>query len=139
MAKKKKNKTKSQITYEWLVAKGKEFSKDLKSKATIHEKKFYRILKDLHYKFEFQVPIICNKKHLYIVDFLLTDYSIFIELDGRQHSTPEGIKKDNLRTRRLKKEGYQPLRLTNSQVSVYTKEQIHQIIQAKIQLLTNVK
>lgn len=132
-----KGKTKSQVTYEWLVAKGQEFAKDLRKKATPHEKSFYKTLKDLHYKFEFQVPVICNKKYLYIVDFLLTDYQIFIELDGSQHNTPEGRKKDNLRTKRLRKEGYEPLKLTNRQVAIYTKEQIKNIINTKIMLINN--
>lgn len=143
MAKKRKKKaagkTKSQQTYEWLVAKGKEFSKDLRNKATEHEKLFYKILKDLHYKFEFQVPVIANKKHLYILDFLLVDYQIFIELDGSQHFTPEGKKKDNLRTKRLRKEGYEPLRFANKQVTTFSKENIDQIIKTKISLINLAK
>ena len=134
--KKHSGKTKSQVTLEWLIAKGKEFSKDLRSKSTIYEKTLYRVLKDLHYNFEFQVPIICGKKHLYIVDFLLTDFNIFIEADGvSTHGTKEAIKKDNRRTKLLKKEGYYPIRFWNKQISVYTKETINQIIQQKINLL----
>lgn len=133
-----KNKTKSQATYEWLVAKGKEFSKDLRNKATPYEKSFYKTLKDLHYKFEFQVPIICNKKHLYIADFVLIDSKLIIEIDGVScHSSKEDVKKDNRRTKLLKKEGYEVLRFWNKQVSIFTKEQIDQIIKSKIQLIVN--
>ena len=85
-----------------------------------------------------QVPII-HKTYGYIVDFLLTDYPIFIEVDGKWHLTPEQKKKDNRRTKHLEKEGYSPIRLMNKQVSTFTKEQIDQIIQFKIQMLTNVK
>lgn len=134
-----KGKTNGEQTYEWLIAKGKEFAKDLRKKATEHERLFYKTLKDLHYKFEFQVPVIANKKHLYILDFLLVDYQIFIELDGSQHYTPEGMKKDNLRTRRLRKEGYEPIRFSNKQVSILSKESIDQIIKTKIMLIDSEK
>lgn len=141
MAKRQKksvtNKVKGEKLYEFLLAKGKEFAKQLKTKATPHEKQFYKILKDLHYKFQFQVPIITNKKHLYILDFLLTEYNIFIELDGSQHNTKAGLKKDNLRTKRLRKEGYEPIRFANKQVVTFTKDQIDTIIKTKIKLLTN--
>lgn len=95
-------------------------------------------LRDLGYRFKMQVPII-HKTYGYIVDFLLTDYPIFIEVDGKWHLTPEQKKKDNRRTKHLEKEGYSPIRLMNKQVSTFTKEQIDQIIQFKIQMLTNVK
>lgn len=130
---KKERKTKSQMTYEWLVAKGREFAADLRKKATIHEKQFYKILKDLHYKFEFQVPIITGRKHLYIADFVINN--LILEINGSQHYTPEGIKKDRLRARRLKREGYHVLNLTNKQVGTFSKEQIKQLIETKISLI----
>ena len=133
-----KGKTKGEILYEYLVKKGEEFSKHLRENSTIWEKSLYRTLKDLHYKFEFQVPVIVpvgKSFRLYIVDFLLTDFNIFIEADGKFHHTKENQKKDNLRTKHLSKIGYIPLRLTNSQISVYTKEQINDIIQTKLKML----
>lgn len=91
---------------------------------------------DLHYKFKCQVPVICREKYGYILDFLLTDYNIIIEADSKQHHTSkEDVKKDNIRSRRLKKEGYHMLRLTNKQISTYTKETIDQIIKQKISLI----
>ena len=132
MAKRKSNK---KDIVKFLEEKGKEFSEKLRKNATQWELKFSNILKQLGYKFEFQVPIICAKKHLYILDFVLTDYQIFIELDGAQHYTKEGKKKDNLRTKRLRKEGYEPLRFPNKQVDNFTIEQIKTIIDTKISLI----
>lgn len=133
-----KGKTKGEVLYEYLVKKGQEFSKHLREHSTPWEKSLYKTLKDLHYKFEFQVPVIVpvgKSFRLYIVDFLLTDFNIFIEADGKFHHTKENQKKDNLRTKHLSKIGYIPLRLTNSQISVYTKEQINDIIQTKLKML----
>lgn len=95
-------------------------------------------LRDLGYKFKMQVPII-HKTTGYIVDFLLTDYPIFIEADGKWHNTPEQKKRDNRRTKHLQKEGIYPIRLANKQISTFTKQQINDIIQLKIQMLTNVE
>ena len=131
----KKVKQSKQDIVKFLQEKGTQFSKELKEKATKWELMFKDILEELGYKFEFQLPIICNGKHLYILDFLLIDYQIFIELDGAQHFTKQGLKKDNLRTRRLRKEGYQPLRFPNKQVETLTKDQIDGIIKTKISLL----
>lgn len=129
-------KEKKERKFKFLTTLGKKFSKKLTKKATKHELIFYRYLKDLHYKFKFQEPIITKNNVLYIVDFLL-EGSICIELDGSQHYTKEGRKKDNLRTRRLKKEGFHLIRLSNKQVSVLTKEQIHDIISTKILHIVN--
>lgn len=122
---------------QWLLNFLKDKAKLLKINKTTWETSLYTTLKDLHYKFNFQVPVICAEKHGYILDFLLTDYPIFIEVDGKWHSTPEQKKKDNRRTKHLQKEGYSPIRLMNKQVSTFTKEQIDQIIKTKIQLIVN--
>lgn len=91
----------------------------------------FRYLKDLGYRFKCQVPII-HKMNGYIIDFLLIDYPIFIEADGRWHNTPEQRKKDNRRSKHLMKEGLHPLRLANKQISTFSKENIDQIIKQKI-------
>ena len=136
MAKRTKRKKQSkQELIKFLEEKGTQFSQELKNKATKWELMFKDILKELGYKFEFQLPVICNGKYLYILDFLLIDYQIFIELDGAQHFTKQGLKKDNLRTRRLRKEGYEPLRFPNKQIETLTKDQIDSIIKTKISLL----
>ena len=96
----------------------------------------YNTLKDLHYKFKNQYPIICRQKYGYIVDFYLEDYNLIIEVDGKStHSSKEQQKADNQRTKRLKKEGFHLIRFWNKQISTYSKEDIDQIIKQKIMLI----
>jgi very-short-patch-repair endonuclease len=132
---KEKKKTKSDLKEEYLLTLGKKLAVDLREKATPTEKIVYKWLKELKYNFQFQKPIVCNKKKLYILDFYLVDYQVFIELDGRQHYTQEGLKSDNLRSKRLKKQGLHPLRFPNSQIFNLTKEKFNEIILFKIQML----
>lgn len=134
----KKTKQNNEEVVKFLEEKGKEFSKELTKKATKWELMFKDILKELGYNFKFQVPVIVNKlkkPQLYILDFLLIDYQIFIELDGAQHFTKKGLKNDNQRTKKLRKEGYEPIRFANKQIEVFTKEQIDSIIKTKIELI----
>jgi len=116
----------------YLIQKGKEYSNLLKKNATIWENKFFKILKNLGYNFKFQVPVIYKQTNLYIIDFLLTDSNIFIELDGKHHYTKENIKKDNLRTKRLKKLGFTPIRFSNKQIDQLSELDIKNIIEIKI-------
>lgn len=55
----------------------------------------------------------CNGKNLVILDFYLPSYGLAIELDGKSHYTKEGVRKDRIRTARLKKEGIQVIRFSN--------------------------
>ncbi len=113
-------------------------AKILRNKRTKWEAIMYSYLKQIGYKFKFQVPAICRNKYGYILDFLLTDYNLIIEIDGKAfHNSKEQKKKDNQRTRRLLKEGFHLIRLSNKQVSVLTKEQIHDIISTKILHIVN--
>ena len=120
---------------------GETNAKSLRLTSTPEEKILYKYLKELGYKFEFQVPIIIPLRvpKLYIVDFLLDTYKIFIECDGRQHNTKEGLASDNLRSRRLKTLGYQPLRFTNRQIKTFTRNQIKEVIENRINMLKEVK
>jgi len=109
MSKKKKSKSPNHF----LVEKGKEFSKDLIKNATKWELSFKDKLKKTGVPFIFQYPVICNNEKLYIIDFYLPKHKIAIELDGQWHYTPDIIKKDNLRTKALKKKGIRVLRIPN--------------------------
>lgn len=133
MAKKKKKGTNSEERVKFLTRIGNTNSKKLRSRLTKWELILKKHLVDLGYNFKIQFPIICNKKHLYIVDFLLVDYNIFLEADGvSTHGTKETIKKDKIRTRNLRKEGYEPIRFWNKQLETFTKEQIDNIIKLKL-------
>jgi len=144
MAKKVKKKTVKTKRYSkeeriiFLKKIGETNAAGLRENSTPQEKILYKYLKELGYKFEFQVPIVISTMKvpkLYILDFLLTTYNIFIECDGRQHNSKEGLKSDNLRSKRLATLGYIPLRFTNRQITTYTRNQIKQIIDHKIEML----
>ena len=125
----KKKKSKQQITLELLERAGVFYSKKLIASATSWELKIKRMLDILGVEYIFQHPIICNKKKLYILDFYFPKTNTALEIDGAQyHTTPEQKKKDNLRTRRLRKEGIIVRRLTNRQVTYYTDQCLHQLL-----------
>lgn len=120
---------------EFLNRAAKRLSKD----RTKWESIMIKHLSDLHYKFKFQVPVIYNPTNNktpkgYILDFVLTDYNIVIEIDGKStHGSKEQQKADRQRTKKLEKLGYHIIRFWNSQVSKFPKETIDQIIKMKIQ------
>lgn len=108
----------------------------LKREKTKWEKIMAKHLSDLHYKFQFQIPIIYNPTGKtpkgYIVDFILTDYKIIIEVDGQWHLEKSQLKYDRQRTKKLKTLGYSVIRFLNKQVSTMTKEEIDSIIKQQI-------
>lgn len=120
---------------------GKINAKNLSKNRTQWETSLYNTLKELHYKFEFQVPVIVNKlkaPQLFILDFYLKEFNLVIEVDGKQHHTsPKDVKSDNRRTKLLRKEGFDILRFWNSQITRYSKEEIQAIISQRILMLKN--
>lgn len=142
MTKKKTKKEQLQDKIAFLENIGKINAKNLSKNRTTWETKLYNTLKDLHYKFEFQVPVIVNKlkaPQLFILDFYLKEFNLVIEVDSKQfHSNPKDIKSDNRRTKLLKKEGFDILRFWNSQITRYSKEEIQAIISQRILMLKKV-
>ena len=139
MAKRKtKKKQNPEQLKEFLLMQGKVFAEELTKNATEYEKILIIQLKKLGYNFQFQVPIVvpvAKSYKLYILDFLLTDFNIFIEADSKQyHGSKEQIKKDNLRTKHLQKQGLYPLRLSNKQIMVFNTKQIDDILKQRIML-----
>ena len=135
MAKRKTKKEQIEDKIIFLENLGKEYSKKNRNNATKWESSLFNTLSELHYIFKFQVPYIVNKTknpQLFILDFLLTDYNIILEADGKQHYTKENLKKDNKRSKLLKKEGFHILRLSNKQISSFTRNDIDQIIKTRI-------
>ncbi len=137
---KKPRKTKEQ-NLEGLLQFLRKRAKAMRLKPTKWEAILKNQLIELGYKFKSQVPIICREKYGYIMDFLLLDYNIFIECNSKQYhySNKQQIKDDNTRSRRIQKEGYFPLVLTNTQIGFFTKEMVDQIIKTKIAMLNSVK
>mgnify|MGYP003440406850 FL=1 len=115
-------------------------SKRMINNPTKWELQIRKTLSDLHYNFKTQVPYITKKLKGYIIDFLLTDYNIIIEIDGKStHSSKAQVKKDNKRANDLKKEGFAIIRLWNSQVTRYSPQDIDDIIQNKINMLKSLE
>ena len=52
----------------------------------------------------------------YIVDFYCPKANLIIELDGGQHYTDEGIKKDRIRNNYMREQGYRVLRFSDREL-----------------------
>jgi len=131
-------KEKEDNKYLFLVELGKKYSKE--NKETEWEAKLNKTLRELGIKFQTQVPHIYQRKKLYVLDFLLNDYQIVIEADGKQwHSSKQQIRKDNLRTKHLRADGFHIIRLWNSQITRYTNQEIKEIIDNKLKMLKDLK
>ncbi len=134
MSLKKKKRTKKQATVDTLKRYGQIFSKRLIKNITSWEQKYKNFLDVNGYSYIFQHPIICGEKKLYILDFYFPELNVAIEIDGfKYHSSKEAIKSDNLRTRRLKKEGIIVRRLTNRQVDTLGDKMLLQITKIFLQ------
>jgi very-short-patch-repair endonuclease len=94
------------------------------------ERKLWSILRNkrLGVKFRRQVPY-----DLYILDFYSVKAKLVIEVDGAQHFTPEGNRRDEIRDADLRSDGLEVLRFTNGDV-LTNSEGVEQIIYNKIQV-----
>lgn len=52
----------------------------------------------------------------YIVDFYCPEANLIIEIDGGQHYTDEGLKKDEIRDGYIREQGYRVLRFSDKEV-----------------------
>ena len=72
---------------------------------------WYDFLKTYPVQFRRQYPI-----GPYYADFFCYQAKLIVELDGSQHTEPEAIAYDRVRTAFLQKEGYRVLRISNLDV-----------------------
>lgn len=108
----------------WFVNKANAFREELLHNATRAEKiVLSKLLKSEYAPYvQFQFPLYItwedswNIKKFYIVDFFILSLNTVIEVDGGYHDTPEQRKKDKIKTRELRKEGYNVIRIRNEQV-----------------------
>jgi len=107
-----------------LILIGKKYSEELKVKATSYELEFKKILDQVGTPYIFQHPVVCEQNYLYILDFYIPEYRIAIELDGSQHYTKQGLKKDKRRSKNLEKIGIFVKRLKNYNVKLVTVKMI---------------
>lgn len=134
---KTKNPSKTDERYEFLLKVGRSNARKLRENATKWEKIMYKHFKDIGVNFEFQKPIVIRKKYLYIMDFYFPETNICIEIDSKQyHSSKEDVKKDRIRTRRLKTQGIFVIRLWNSMVSVLDVDRVKKILKIENPLIS---
>ena len=92
-----------------------QVARRLRKNETIAEKQLWKELRELRrqgYHFRRQAPI-----DNFIVDFVCFSHRLIIEVDGIQHDTAEGLKKDAARDAQLHWQGFTLLRFHNSDVS----------------------
>ena len=63
----------------------------------------------------------------FILDFCCIPLHLVIEIDGAQHETPEGRRKDEARTAILQAYGYDVLRFSNRQIDENLEDVVRQI------------
>lgn len=131
---------------QFLVQLGSQRKQELISNATEWELRIHKLMESLPFSFEFQYPIICDKRQppkkiaiqphhlkLYILDFYLPEYKLAIEIDGyAYHGDKEAKKKDKTRTKHLKWSGIDVIRLSNPMAKSLTKVELLQIIRQSI-------
>lgn len=92
----------------------KQLSKNLRKNSQLPEQIMWAKLRGrrfCNHKFRRQV-----QAGNYIVDFICYDKNLIIELDGRQHLTPENMEADNIRTQYLLEHNFKIARYYNTDV-----------------------
>ena len=115
-----------EITPEHMI----DLAKKLRQNQTVAEKLMWQLLRNrqlVNAKFRRQHSI-----EGYIADFYCHEHKLIVELDGSQHFTEQGIRKDALRTLRLNDLGIAVLRFDNRQVLLET-ESVLELIAARLQ------
>ncbi len=89
----------------------KDRAREMRQGNTTAEKHVWDMLRErrtLGLKFRRQVPI-----NDFIVDFYCDELRLVLEVDGDVHGTPEKMKRDAAKDKRLVELGYRVLRITN--------------------------
>lgn len=100
----------------------------LRRDMTNAEKRLWSLLRNnrLGVKFRRQVPYDC-----YILDFYSVEARLVVEVDGDQHYTAEGKRKDKIRDADLRSDGLEVLRFLNDEV-LTNEEGVEQVIYEKV-------
>ena len=104
-------------------------ARKLRRDMTEAERKLWSLLRNnrLGVKFRRQVPY-----GPYILDFYSVKAHLVVELDGSQHYTPEGKRRDAKRDAYLRSDGLEVLRFLNDEVFA-NEEGVEQVIYEKVQ------
>ena len=99
-----------------------EYRTKLVNNPTESELKFKRMLESKNIPYKYQEIIYIKDdfgiiENFYIVDFLVG--KTIIEIDGRYHSVQKQMRKDNIRTEKLKSMGYEVKRFSNYSINRY--------------------
>ena len=95
------------------------YNTELRSKARELRKNMTAYERELWYRFLKYYPVPFKRQRIigyYIADFYCTKASLAVELDGSQHYSEEGLKKDKIRTLEINEYGIEVLRITNYEV-----------------------
>ena len=108
-------------------------SRKLRRNMTDAERKLWSLLRNnrLGVKFRRQVPY-----DLYILDFYCVKARLVIEVDGAQHYTHEGKRRDKIRDSDLRRDGLEVLRFTNADV-LRNSEGVEQMILKRVEAALN--
>jgi very-short-patch-repair endonuclease len=92
----------------------KQFARELRNNMTDAERRLWGMLrrKQLKGRQFYRQKIMGN----YIVDFYCPASKLIVEIDGGQHFTEEGIRKDRMRDAYLNRLGFTVLRFTDKEV-----------------------
>jgi len=104
-------------------------ARKLRRDMTPAERKLWSLVRNnrLGVKFRRQVPYDC-----FILDFFCVEARLVVELDGAQHYTAEGKRKDKMRDAELRSDGLEVLRFLNEEV-LENEEGVEQAIYEKVQ------
>ncbi len=105
-----------------------DWSQENKLHQTPAEKRFSDILKQIDARKSFKAQ---QALYGFIIDFYAPPYMLAIEIDGGYHDTPEQIKYDDKRTRKLRNKGIVLVRFKNEEVMQHP-EKVMFIVQQKI-------
>jgi len=113
----------------------KEFSRYLRRHQTDAERIIWKALRNRQlygFKFRRQHPI-----GPYILDFYCHQARLDVEIDGGQHYTDDGIRRDEERDAELEQQGIKVLRYSNSEVLNETDSVVEEIFEEVHQRIKN--
>ena len=91
---------------------------------TVHENLFRLKLINWGLRFKFQ-KIVCG----FVADFVLPQYDLIIEIDGKNHYTKWGVVRDQMRDAVLQNAGFSVLHIRNTEVEDYQYEDLMQFVE----------
>ena len=106
---------------------GDKRAKELVENMTYHEGMFRDKLDILGIKYEFQ-KVFYDDKILMIVDFYLPKYLMVVEIDGFQHLSPQGKRRDMRKDNWLSDKGIKVWRINNSDVDRWGLDDIQRVL-----------